>query len=135
MPRCEACTRVNKVADEANRIVKEVEKALVEEMKIGVFAASCFETYRQQTVREGRHEDETIDEEVDRYLAFGRVGAANYCIHILEVTSHQREIPGHFTEEVNRERIPWSAAIERPGSTLSSNSRSCLKTSPRMPRR
>src|SRR6516165_2779971 len=74
--------RLNAVADEANRIVKQVESQL-REMGVGISATSgAFSTERR--IRRDDATDEENEEEVEQYLAFGRHMGV-YGIHIREV--------------------------------------------------
>jgi hypothetical protein len=93
--------RLNGAADEVNAVVKAVEKALAEEIELGVAATSS--SFRCMPRRRG---DE--DEEVEWYLAFGRIGDA-YGIHVLEQTCREWDQPGWCADPVDERRIPWSA--------------------------
>jgi hypothetical protein len=93
---------LNSAADEANRIVKEVERVLVQETKIGVRATtSCFGV-EQRTV-----DGETHKQELRRRLAFGRVNGV-YCIHVDDGFYRYDEATEGMDEEVYSEHTPWS---------------------------
>jgi hypothetical protein len=96
--------KLRAVADDANKIVKDVEKVLVEEMGIGVSAtANAFLIKRQ---RETDDNERVREEEVSSYLAFGRVDGS-YCIHVL-IEHQERGDNGWFTETVESKRVRWS---------------------------
>ncbi len=98
---------LNAVADEANQIVKAVEKSLVEEMHLGISARSRFFSRHLQPVTD--HDNDRIgEEEVNRCLAFDRV-SGDFCIHVLEVVFREGEQPGYFTEEIDSTPILWSS--------------------------
>jgi hypothetical protein len=95
---------VNAAADEANRIVKQVERVLADELGVGISARSsrCFESRRRDIeVETGAATAERIEE----FLAFGRVHGA-YCIHRLIIIYHQGEF-GILADEVDSEATPW----------------------------
>ncbi|MGO9462728.1 MAG: hypothetical protein ACLQIB_57585 [Isosphaeraceae bacterium] len=97
---------LNAAADEVNQTIKMVEKTLVDELKLGVSARSNPISVDRQRVTD-KYTDLTVDEEVTRYLAFGRV-SGSYCIHIVEATDRQGANRGHFDQEVDSTSIPWS---------------------------
>jgi hypothetical protein len=97
----EAAPCLNAVADEANRIIREVEKSLE---GIGVSATSGW--FSSRRTREQDYENGGYtEEEVYRFLAYGRVDG-EYAIHVLEVTCREREHLGQFNEPVDSNRIP-----------------------------
>jgi hypothetical protein len=95
---------VNAVADEANQTIKMVEKTLVDELKLGISARS--DAFSCDRYRVGV-DDETVDEEQEKYLAFGRV-SGTYCLHVVEAVYREGEQRGSFEEEVDSTAIPWS---------------------------
>jgi hypothetical protein len=88
---------LNAATDEANRLVKVVERVLVNELGIGISATGG-------RVREFRRH---ADEELREYLAFGRVNDS-FCIYIAEDT-YRRDGSGDFSEQVDSQKTPWSS--------------------------
>jgi hypothetical protein len=95
---------INEAADEANRVVKEVEHTLVRELGIGVSATS--EVTREWRRRDVDDDGEATDEEVREYLGFGRV-MGSYCIHVVESVYH-KDGNGWFNDEVDMTETAWS---------------------------
>lgn len=98
--------QLNAVADEAAKVVQAVEKLLAKELSLGITAESgAFES------REERDTDLDRDTLVELCLAYGRIGTADYGIHVL-VTTQTRDEWGHFTQPFGREQTRWSGCSQ-----------------------
>jgi hypothetical protein len=96
---------LNSASDEANRIVKQVERVLVDELGVGISARSS----RYSETRRRGIDDENgaaIQERIVEYLAFGRVHGV-YGIHRKQIAHHQGEF-GILLDEAYSEETPWS---------------------------
>jgi hypothetical protein len=96
---------LNSAIDEANGIVKHVEKVLVEEAAIGVSAeADAFLTRMEASTA---FLEEQVVEKLVRYrLCFGRVNGA-YCINVMR--TEYGDFNGAFTREEDSDLTPWSS--------------------------
>jgi hypothetical protein len=95
--------RLNSVTDQVTEIVRSVEKALVEDLKIGIDASEWF-------LSEPAGETGVTREQ---YLAFSRVGSAGYRINVTILTVRHSPKddgePAGATRTLNEERILWAS--------------------------
>ncbi len=97
--------RLNKVTDEATRIVSQVEKVLTEELHLGIACDVCFEYHKGKDPAVDSDGDE-VEWANSRSLAFGRVNG----IHVLEERHHKSDdgsCVGRYDVLVSEERTPW----------------------------
>jgi hypothetical protein len=90
---------LNAVADEANRMVKDVEKILVEVTGSGISAGAEFERKRCE-------DDDFEEYEIRRVLSFGRI-CQRHCIFVRS-THYAKESSDQFTEEKGSIDKRWS---------------------------
>lgn len=100
--------RLNAAADEANRVVKMVETALVG-LNLGVEAYSSaieiIPSRRTEPPRRSCDDETVIDQETRRHLAFGRCQGV-YCIHVAD---QLWEGSGRDADYVDETLTPWSS--------------------------
>jgi hypothetical protein len=95
---------LNAASNEANKVVKAVEKVLVDELGVGIWEMSdeCSVSAWRVTNDSG----DRIEEEIRAHLAFGRVNGS-YCIH-RNSRIFQKDSEGNFTQLIDCEDTPWS---------------------------
>jgi hypothetical protein len=95
----EIAPRLNAATDDASKLVNQVEKFLVEELRIGVSAEVCYEELPAGT------DEEHHEQRLRNCLAFGRC-AGSFRIHVCKETI---DTGGGTSAQtiLQEERIPW----------------------------